>query len=124
MSTPAPDGPSADWKVEAVRQTSKMPLEFLKLVLNMAFAAVVSWYAFGQIKSHVDTFKDGQVEIKKTNDETIKSVTETHAKTLLEVKQGFKEASDRQDRLYERLIDRRTIGIGVGAAPTNNPPQN
>jgi len=115
--------PSGDWKVEAVRSARTLPIDFLKVGLNMVFVSAVCWfsltYAMTKMDGHVDKLSVRDVEIKKQHDDTIKAITTTndstlkalgeqHVKAATEMKEGFREAADRNERLYERLMNRPT----------------
>ena len=105
---------ATDWKVEAVRSARSLPIDFLKVALNMAFIAGVGWYALTKMDGHVDKLTTRDVEIKRENDATVKQIGEQHTKAVTEIREGFRDASERQERLYERLMNRTAPAVTKG----------
>ena len=135
MSEPktASEKDSGDWRVEVVRRVSSLPIELLKVALNMAFITLIGWGASLKMDGHIDKIAVRDVQIKKENDATISTVTATnnatlqaiserHAKAVSDIRDGFRESSDRAERLYERLMNRpQAIGSGPRPSASKSP---
>lgn len=117
MSEPQNQPVAGDWKAEAVRSVRTLPIDFLKLGLNMLFIAGIGWFAMTKMDGHVDKICVRDVQIKQQHDETLRAISTTndatlramgeqHVKAANEMKEGFRDAADRNERLYERLMNR------------------
>jgi len=117
---------SDDWRVEAVRTVRMWPIEVIKILAMMVYVAGIGWYALTKMDGHVDKLAARDVELKKQQDETVTKIFESgkagseklgeqHLKAVTEIKDGFRDAADRNERLYERLMNRNgTVAVPKG----------
>lgn len=109
--------PSNDWRVEVVRTVRTWPIEVIKILSMMVYVAGIGWFALTKMDGHVDKLSARDVELKKQQDETVTKIVESgkagteklgeqHLRAVTEIKDGFREAADRNERLYERLMNR------------------
>ncbi len=111
---PRHDPPAGDWKAEGMRGFWKQDREIIRLVVCLVAIFGLIHYGMNRMDSQVDRLKERDLLIDRQHGERVQAVIDTSAKSLTEVKDGFKDAAERNERLYQRLYDRN---VGVGAKP-------